>query len=322
VEFLAKPALHHPDPKFPDMRLSDSEAATLAAFVRSKQPATTASAARGDAANGEKVFAVQCAACHVPNTPRPAVARAEEIGRSDWTVRGCVAENRGSAPDFRFTSGEKALLLALRNADRDVGMASLRRDSAAEYVARQIKALNCAQCHNAGGENKLPDVTFAGEKFDRDWLEALFAGKHGKLRPYQEARMPAFASRAALLATGRGARAGMPSKTTAPEANPALVEIGAKLAGPEGYACVACHDAGSKKAAQVFEGQGPNLQLAAERLRYDYYQRWSHWPQRIAPATIMPRYTKDRDHGIREELGGDAEKQFEAIWHWAKTLKQ
>jgi mono/diheme cytochrome c family protein len=321
VEQLAQPALHHPATVFPDVRLSATEAADIAAFIRAAQPKAAAAATSGDAAAGKAIVAAKCAACHAPGSSRLPIARLEDLGRVDWSVKGCVADNRGAAPDLRLTESEKNLLLALRNADRDVGLSSLRRFSATEYVAGQIKALNCVQCHAGGSENKLPDLTFAGEKFDREWLTDLFAGKHGKIRPWQEARMPAFASRAALLATGLAARQGVPSKTTAPAADAPLVEIGGKLAGPEGYACIACHDSGSKKALQVFEGQGPNLALAAERLRYDYYQRWVHWPQRIASATIMPRYTKDRDHGVREELNGDAEKQFEAIWQWAKTLK-
>jgi mono/diheme cytochrome c family protein len=320
IEQLTRPALHHPDTTFPDVRLSTAEAADIAAFIRSKQPKAAATATHGDATAGKAIVDAKCAACHAPTKARLPIARLDEIAKVDWTVRGCVAENRGTAPDFRFTPQEKDLLLALRNADRDVGMASLRRFSASEYAATEVKALNCIQCHAAGGENKLPDLTYAGEKFDRDWLQALFAGQHPKLRPWQEARMPAFASRAANLALGLAARQGAPTKTPAPEPNPELAVLGAKLAGTEGYACVACHDHGDKKALQVFEGQGPNLQLAAQRLRYDYFQRWMHWPQRIAPATIMPRYTKDRDHAINPALDGDAEKQFEAIWQWARTL--
>ncbi len=320
VEQLARPALHYPATVFPDVRLTATEAADIAAFIRSKQPKAESHTAHGDAAAGQAIVAAACNACHAPGNTRLPIARLDEIAKVDWTVRGCVAENRGQAPDFRFTPEEKDLLLALRNADRDVGIGSLRRYSASEYAASQMKALNCAQCHAGGGENKLPDITFAGEKFDRDWLQALFSGQHPKLRAWQEARMPAFASRAATLALGLAARSGVPAKTPAPEPNAELATLGAKLAGTEGYACVACHDAGSKKALQVFEGQGPNLQLAGQRLRYDYFQRWVHWPQRIAPQTIMPRYTKDRDHAVNPALDGDADKQFEAIWQWARTL--
>jgi mono/diheme cytochrome c family protein len=185
-----------------------------------------------------------------------------------------------------------------------------------------MKALNCVHCHSGGGENKLPDITLAGEKLDREWLQHLLAGKQPvRTRPWLEARMPAFASRAEHLAAGLAAKHGMPLKTTTPAPNVELVPIGEKLAGAEGYSCIACHDAGSRKALQVFEGQGPNLAHAPERLRYDYFQRWMHWPQRVAPATIMPRYTKDRDHAVLDtHFGGDAEKQFEALWNWMAGL--
>jgi hypothetical protein len=47
-----------------------------------------------------------------------------------------------------------------------------------------------------------------------------------------------------------------------------------------------------------------------------------HWPQRISPTTIMPRYTKDRDHALlNTPLEGDAAQQFAAIWHWMRQLE-
>ena len=136
--------------------------------------------------------------------------------------------------------------------------------------------------------------------------------------------MPAFASRAANLAVGLAAKHGVPvtPEAAGPTPAPELVALGAKLTGTDGYSCVACHDAGSRKALQVFEGQGPNLRHAPERLRYDYYQRWMHFPQRVAPTTIMPRYTKDATTALLDaHLGGKAEKQFEAMWAWMRSLK-
>jgi mono/diheme cytochrome c family protein len=326
VEQLQHPARHHPTTVFPDVRLTEVEARQIAAYVRSKQPKNSAPAVAGNAAAGGTIVAQSCVACHAAKPTAapmgaPTAASFEEIARSDWTRKGCVSENRGRAPNFRFDGEQVAVLMALRNADRDVGLQSLRRFAPAEYAASQVKALNCAQCHSGGGENKLPDISLAGEKFDGDWLVKLFAGQHPKIRGWQEARMPAFASRAQPLAAGLAAKQGVPRKTAAPAADAQRVAVGAALTGETGYSCVACHDTGSRKALQVFEGQGPNLQLAPERLRYDYFQRWMHWPQRIAPATIMPRYTKDRDHALLDtQLGGDAEKQFEAIWQWAKML--
>jgi len=133
--------------------------------------------------------------------------------------------------------------------------------------------------------------------------------------------MPAFASRAEKLALGLAAKHGMPESSKSPVPNAALVPLGEKIVGTAGYSCVACHDAGIRKATQVFEGQGPNLQSAVGRLRYDYFQRWMHHPQRVIPTTIMPRYLKDRDRALLDTyFEGDAERQFEAVWQWMGSL--
>jgi len=158
--------------------------------------------------------------CHEgPEAVRPdaaivaAVPSFEVMARGDWTVRGCVSENRGRAPDLRLTAEQRALLVAFRNADRDVGLQSLRRFAPAEYAAAQVKALRCAECHS--GTNKLPEIALAGEKFQHEWLVGLFEGKQAKTRPWLEARMPAFASRATNLATGLAARSGVAARSEA-----------------------------------------------------------------------------------------------------------
>ena len=320
-EQLLQPALHHPDTVFPDVRLSRPEALQIAAYIRSKQPKAAAYSGKGNAAAGQAAAAA-CAVCHAPEPGASKAMALEDLTKRDWNVKGCLAENRGAAPDLHLSRDEVAALIAFRNGDRDSGIASLRRFTPSEYLASTMKRLNCAQCHSGAGESKIPELTFVGEKLDRDWLTGLFQGKHAKIRPWLEARMPAFASRAEKLSLGLAERSGVPLKNELPPANAELATIGAKVAGPEGYSCVACHDQGAKKALQVFEGQGPNLQLAGQRLRYDYFQRWMHWPQRISPATIMPRYTKDRDHGTFDTpYNGKAEDQFAAVWQWIRTLE-
>lgn len=323
VALLREPARHDRDTVFPDLRLTPQESLQIAAYVRSRQPAAERPSGRaGDVSVGATAYATACAACHGGATPTAAAPSLEDIVRADWAVKGCVSPRPGRAPDLRLTAEDKSVLLAFRNADRDVGVQSLRRFAPHEYAAGQLRALRCQECHAAGGENKLPDITLAGAKFEQAWLEKLFAGQAGRLRPWQEARMPAFASRAAHLAVGLASQHGVPPAGPKAEAGASLVEVGGKLAGEGGYSCVACHDSGPRPALQVFEGQGPNLQLAGQRLRYDYYQRWMHWPQRIAPSTIMPRYTKDRDRAqLASPFDGRAEQQFGAIWAWMRALE-
>ena len=68
---------------------------------------------RGDATAGRAAFVASCAVCHEPAAAaRPSIASVETIARSDWTVKGCIADNRGKAPDLRLSEPEKALLLA------------------------------------------------------------------------------------------------------------------------------------------------------------------------------------------------------------------
>jgi len=99
------------------------------------------------------------------------------------------------------------------------------------------------------------------------------------------------------------------------------VKIGNQITGTTGYACMACHAFGETPALQAFEGQGPNLQIASDRLRPDYYRTWMFWPQRHAPLTIMPKYTVDKKKALNATFyKGDAGKQFEAIRHYIQTL--
>jgi mono/diheme cytochrome c family protein len=322
LEFLQHPARHHADTLFPDLRLSQGEAAQIAAFVRSRQPANPSpSLGSGNSALGANVVTASCAACHGSPSRAATGPSLEEIARSDWTVRGCVTQNRGAAPDLRLSPAQVTALIAFRNADRDAGIQSLRRFAPAEYAARQMRRLNCAHCHS--GKNGIPDLAVVGEKLSLDWMTDLLAGRHAvKTRPWLEARMPAFASRARNLALGLAIRQGAPLVSEFPATNGERALAGAKLVGSEGYSCVSCHDAGDRKALQVFEGQGPNLQVSGQRLRYDYFQRWMHNPQRITPTTIMPRFTQGRDKALQStSTDGNAEPQFEAIWHWMRSLK-
>lgn len=47
-----------------------------------------------------------------------------------------------------------------------------------------------------------------------------------------------------------------------------------------------------------------------------------NWPQRFAPLTIMPKYTVDKKKALNGNFfNGDADKQFDAIWHYIQTLE-
>jgi len=331
--FLRDPTAHNPHTTFPHLRLEQQEAADLAAWIRSRQPEAP-DFTEGDPAVGREVVAKRCLVCHGqpvgdgveagdPLAERPYEHPAkplDEMWDEEWLVHGCLSEEEGVAPELGLGLEEKQALLAFRNVDSDGGLESLNRFVPHEYAGRALERLSCLECHS--GENELPDITLAGEKLRDEWLAGLFHGETLKVRPWLEARMPAFPSRAENLATALAHRAGVTTGDTLTAPDPPLAGTGGKIAGMTGYACTTCHAAGSQPALQAFEGQGPNLQVARERLRYDYYRAWMHWPQRFQPTTIMPKYTADKKTALNPSFfEGDADRQFEAVWQWMRTLE-
>ena len=90
----------------------------------------------------------------------------------------------------------------------------------------------------------------------------------------------------------------------------------------EGFGCVQCHGIGDKPPVQVFERQGVNFDVSAARLRKEYYMRWLLDPPRIDPDSRMPKYADAKGQtAFTEVLDGDANKQFDAIWHYFRTLR-
>lgn len=321
ASFLQAPAKHHPATTFPDLHLNEEEAADLAAWLQSGTAQTPASP--GDVQKGKAAFTKRCMVCHGddPNLEYEFSAKPlKEMWEADWMSKGCLSTEEADQPELRLTLEEKQALIAFRNVDAGYGMRSLNRFVLHEYATRTMEKLSCVECHS--GENELPDISLAGEKLRDEWLTGLFHGDVLKIRPYQEARMPAFASRSKNLALGLAHRAGVSTGDSLTGPDKTLSDEGEKISGMTGYACITCHAAGEKGALQAFEGQGPNLQLAGERLRKEYFHSWMHWPQRFVPITIMPKYTSDKETALNPSFyEGNADKQFDALWEWMKTLE-
>ena len=122
--------------------------------------------------------------------------------------------------------------------------------------------------------------------------------------------MPAFPSRANLLATGLNQASGAP-EVSEPAGD---AKIGAQLMGPTGFTCISCHGQADAKPIAVFEGQGINFSYVHQRLNPEFLHRWMHHPQRIDPTSIMPKYTSDDGESVLSDvLDGDFHQQVEAM---------
>jgi mono/diheme cytochrome c family protein len=352
--FLKDPAKNFAWNRMPHFRLTDDEADRLAAYLLSTANRDFPAGPAGDPVRGAQLLATSgCLNCHagLPPAAAPALGLTLDAG---WS-KGCLAPDatvRGHAPDFAFAPVQRDALLAFA-AD---GFTSLKLDPPDEFAERQIKNLRCTACHSRDGQpsvysqlddetaplqaaspleegegkpiatTALPMLTWLGEKLQPAWMANFIAG-HGdyKPRPWIVARMPGFNAPAESLAKGLSLQHGFPL-ATAPEPPPnlATVKAGETLTGENGgFNCIQCHDLGKRPATAVFEAPAPNLAYAHERVRKEYFHRWTLFPLRIDPETKMPRFADDEGKTpLTDFFGGNANEQFEAIWQYLRMFKK
>ena len=340
--YLAHPHADYAWSRMPDFRLSDSEVDALAEVIRSKSTGKIADAA-GSSANairGRELFqSAGCAQCH---RLEAAVATVPPNRADVWKAgpaRGCLATDPtvgGQAPDFGLSDDERQSLQAFLQ----LGADSLLHDTPAEASQRLMSQLRCTACHGRDGRSsrwahvldvegmqglppeQLPALTWAGEKLHSGWTERLLAGKLAyRSRPWLKARMPAFPAQAASIARGLAAEHGV-SGDRPPADDPKMIETGRLLTlKGAGLDCRQCHGLENLTQRQETNAQGISFLHMAERLRYDYYQRWMLDPLRIDPQSKMLRISADRRHTAATSiLEGDARRQFDALWQYIHAL--
>lgn len=358
VDYLRAPAADHPWVRMPDFKLTAVEAEALAAFLVSQGDAPApASLPTGDATRGERLAGeLGCANCHSLEiksaAPKPPSLAAVAAG--DLTA-GCLADDtarRGLAPDYGFDATGRAALR--RFLERDLG--SLRRTVRPEFAERQFSALRCNACHqrelgpdmwsrieardgaatpatNPYDEDEpadqtihrlRPPLTQVGGKLRPEWTEAFIGGRiEYKPRPKLPARMPAYAVWARDLALGFAMSEGY--ETTGAVLGPPdtdLAAIGRALTQKGALGCVDCHEVGDQAALAGQDTATINFAHIPERLRKSYYDRYLFDPVRLLPGTMMPRFVDDQGRtGITTHYEGDAARQFEAIWHYMRTVQ-
>jgi mono/diheme cytochrome c family protein len=335
--FLRAPERHFAWTRMPNFHLTAAEADDLAAYLLSNvngRPAPTPPAAPEVLARGKAlVQTTGCLACHDGKgiglaNKLPAVDLGRRLaGGGGKNGRSCVDGNEPAA-HFGFGAADKVALKAFLGAPQ--ALASLARHAPIEFAARQTRALGCAACH--GQMEGFPALEGLGGKLRPEWTSAFIAGQlpykprpaaHADGHVWLPARMPAFASRAALLAEGLAAAHGVPPRTPAePPVDAAAAKLGETLVSANGgFACVTCHAVGPSTATQVFETEGINLAYAHERLLPAFFRRWLRNPLAVDPQTKMPVYfDEDGRSPVETILGGDGDKQIEALWHYLRQV--
>lgn len=340
VDYLRDPSANYRHVRMPDLKLSLDDARQITAWLLSGT-ASPLPAVQGDAKNGKKLAQQhRCGLCHeleVPLDERP-----WPRFRNLKPERGCLADkpHDHKAPSHQFTPEQRAAVRAFLPFAEE---APFRR-APLDFAQRHLVADRCTSCHALDGQPStwarwaaiagqkeplpkdqdpvaqgVPALTWAGGKLQPSWLARFVTGQEKSPRPWLTARMPAFEHHGATITAGLVREHGYGDKDEPPGGADAQLTIHGErlLQQGTGFGCVQCHALGDKPAVQVFEREGIELLTARARLRHEYYTRWLANPPRLDPDARMPKYADDKGKtAFGEVLGGDAAKQFEAIWQY------
>ena len=91
-----------------------------------------------------------------------------------------------------------------------------------------------------------------------------------------------------------------------------LREAGRKLLGNTSSNCVACHDFNSK----VSQFNGIELMTSYQRLEPSWFYHFLRNPNAFRPGTVMPAAWLGGIAVDKSILGGDTDRQIEAIWYY------
>lgn len=350
AKYLQNPLATNPHGRMPGMVLAEPEARDLATFLvkatdpklprEMPKPPAEKSADEWKRQGKELLTAKGCANCHAVSpggtalaagTAAPGLAALTKPGPK----AGCLAETPppGKVPVYALTAGQRSALAAFL-ADGFAGPGS----PAPGFQARlAIKRFNCLNCHSRDGEGGIPEtlagvmkshetaenaedllpprLSGTGHKLLTPWLTQVLT-QAGRARPWMGLRMPQYGeANVGFLPHALPKLEGtVPDDAVGKVAlTPAKVEAGKTLAGKtaSGFGCIACHDISGVRGGGT---RGPDLATIDQRLRLDWYTRWMHQPQRMAPGTKMPQNFFGDTSQITTVLGGNADAQIDALW--------
>lgn len=346
--FLLDPHATRPAGRMPDFKLTEKEAADLAAYLKAgpkpELPPELAAAevfsldpAKAEA--GKKLFASKnCVACHAADGAVPIASK--PLAGLAVARRGCLSErpSGGGVPAFFLDEVQKK---AIEAALSRLSQFSTAEPDAVGRIDWAMTTLNCYACHERGGKgapesarepyfavndvgalamgrwgNIPPPLDVVGRKLTDAWFDRILLnrGGDGEVRHYMEARMPVFREEALrpLLADLKQADVREPAIEIDVSGLPKhqRAPFGRDLLGVKGLGCVTCHGLKGQRAlgAQVID-----LTHTVSRLRPEYFKELLLDPQSTQTGTMMPPLFAGRKK---------ANDEVEQIWTYLKEIDQ
>jgi cytochrome c553 len=286
------------------------------------------------AARGRDRFALLgCASCHDDlGVKSPEATPLAKLNPE----QGCLAVASGRGMRYDLSAEQRGWIVAALRAT------PMPTASPEATLLGALARLNCLACHerrglggipperNAlfsgtapalGDQGRLPPpLSDVGAKLTPAGLEAALLQGH-RQRPYVDAAMPQFGEANVRRLIGLFAEVDhLETVKLPPLAN--LQEsrnAGYEMVGEKGFSCIACHDFNGQKSA----GAGAlDLVNLTQRIQKNWFHLYMRAPQRFHPGIIMPSYWPGGQSLRPDVLGGDTDRQIEALWSYLETGKQ
>lgn len=340
ANFLRTPLKTRPAGRMPALNLSPSEAADLAAYLKTDTEARplnpfaklqlqTPRPERGALAFQK----LSCAQCHPLKSLRTVKQQAKPLAALGGG--GCLTPSAATgAPRFALSALQtQAIELALpllRSATPEPG----KRDQI-QWIMNRLNCHACHDRHDKGGPEEGREVHFTaldpaaeslgelgklppslsntGRKLTAQWLEKLLIEGSGQLRPYLATRMPQFhvglSTELIKLWPGSDPAPKPVSIDVSGLEKHHRAELGRQLMGTSGLSCVGCHGLKDRKSL------GPPvmaLTFTTQRLQAAYFKELLLNPQATQPGTLMPPMFMARKN---------SDKEIESIWTYLRELQ-
>ncbi len=310
------------------------------------KPATPAGAL---VEQGQKLMAAaKCAHCHDLPGAKKDVAMVAPLTNPDrdWK-RSCTAplDRAQNRPEFPKVD-PAAINAYVASWTREAAQAEVATEDS-QFGRRLLERKNCTNCHDRDGVRGIskhaaaiakadealsglhmtlipPQLNAVGDRMrDTALAEAIRGEQKSPRLNWLRVRMPKFAhsdaEQAALLkylidhdripASGPVPDKAAEQIPEKPDAQQILA--GRELLGGKGFSCVACHAVKEYTPKVTALGtRGSNLHLIGQRMRSEYFFRWTRAPLRVMPGVEMPNYQRPHEY----ILPGQLNQQLVAIW--------
>lgn len=231
---------------------------------------------------------------------------------------------------------EVITLAILGQVSDQVPLKGIKRYSAEEKIANEgMKVVNrysCVGCHQVDGwggkiinmyddpNEAPPQLNAQGFRVQSDWFYH-FLDNVQPIRPWLKVRMPSFNlsnEEKNAIVTGFQAKA---KQQTFVEEQKVKWEPGERAAALklfDSLACVSCHTKGFNNDPAT----APDLHKAVPRLRPEWVEAWLRNPTKFIPTTPMPSFWEGGESLEPEILGGDVDKQIQALVKYVIELSE